>query len=75
MKKKSVIAINLCLIASIVTLFGNKIYMLYIGDCHQLWEEAQTHYVNRQYEKAKEALTKIKSDLSKEDTEDPLLFT
>ena len=42
MKKKSVIAINLCLIASIVTLFGNKIYMLYIGDCHQLWEEAQT---------------------------------
>ena len=30
MKKKSVIAINLCLIASIVTLFGNKIYMLYI---------------------------------------------
>ena len=44
MKKKSVIAINLCLIASIVTLFGNKIYMLYIGDCHQLWEEAQTHY-------------------------------
>ena len=52
MKKKSVIAINLCLIASIVTLFGNKIYMLYIGDCHQLWEEAQTHYVNRQYENA-----------------------
>ena len=41
MKKKSVIAINLCLIASIVTLFGNKIYMLYIGDCRQLWEEAQ----------------------------------
>lgn len=25
--------------------------MLYIGDCRQLWEEAQTHYVNRQYEK------------------------
>ena len=59
MKKKSVIAINLCLIASIVTLFGNKIYMLYIGDCHQLWEEAQTHYVNRQYEKARELLEKI----------------
>ena len=57
MKKKSVIAINLCLIASIVTLFGNKIYMLYIGDCHQLWEEAQTHYVNRQYEKAREVMT------------------
>ena len=59
MKKKSVIAINLCLIASIVTLFGYKIYMLYIGDCHQLWEEAQTHYVNRQYEKARELLEKI----------------
>lgn len=59
MKKKSVIAINLCLIASIVTLFGNKIYMLYIGDCHQLWEEAQIHYVNRQYEKARELLEKI----------------
>lgn len=49
--------------------------MLYIGDCHQLWEEAQTHYVNQQDEKAKEALTKIKSDLSEEDTEDSLLFT
>ena len=33
--------------------------MLYIGDCHQLWEEAQTHYVNRQYEKARELLEKI----------------
>ena len=50
MKKKSVIAINLCLIASIVTLFGNKIYMLYIGDCHLLWVEAEILYVNRQYE-------------------------
>ena len=43
MKKKSVIAINLCLIASVVTLFGSKIYMLYTGFCKQLWEEAQTH--------------------------------
>lgn len=75
MKRKSVIAISLCLIASMVTLFSNKIYMLYIGDCHQLWEEAQTHYVNQQDKKAKEALTKIKSDLSEEDTEDSLLFT
>lgn len=33
--------------------------MLYIGDCRQLWEEAQTHYVNRQYEKARELLEKI----------------
>lgn len=51
MKKKSIIVISLCLVASIVILSSNKIYMLYIGDCRQLWEEAQTHYVNRQYEK------------------------
>ena len=31
--------------------------------------------IDNGHEKAKEALTKIKSDLSKEDTEDPLLFT
>ena len=59
MKKKSIIVISLCLVASIVILSSNKIYMLYIGDCRQLWEEAQTHYVNRQYEKARELLEKI----------------
>ena len=31
--------------------------------------------IDNGHEKAKEALTKIKSDLSKEDTEAPLLFT
>ena len=31
--------------------------------------------IDNGHEKAKEALSKIKSDLSKEDTEDPLLFT
>ena len=31
--------------------------------------------IDNGHEKAKEALTKIKSDLSKEDTEDPLLLT
>lgn len=59
MKKKSIIVISLCLVASIVILSSNKIYMLYIGDCRQLWEEAQTHYVNRQYEKARKLLEKI----------------
>ena len=59
MKKKISNSYQFMPYSSIVTLFGNKIYMLYIGDCHQLWEEAQTHYVNRQYEKARELLEKI----------------
>ena len=35
--------------------------MLYIGDCRQLWEEAQTHYVNRQYEKDTRVIRKDSS--------------
>ena len=61
MKKKSIIVISLCLVASIVILSSNKIYMLYIGDCRQLWEEAQTHYVNRQYEKSTRVIRKDSS--------------
>lgn len=59
MKKKLVIAVSLCLALGASILFNNKIYMLYIGDCRDLWKAAQAYYDIRQYEKARELFGKI----------------